>query len=188
MMAQPIRAFIAVKVPASEELRAVLRELASLGRAVKPVEPENLHVTLKFLGNTDPGLTSAICDIMRRAVRGQPPLRMPVSGLGVFPHVARPSVIWAGLEQAMPLVHVAATLDSELAGLNFEPEKRPLQPHVTLARIKRRPPPQLKTLIAQYQGTAFGEVTVSAIELFQSELRPEGPRYTVLASVPLEAS
>ncbi|NOX53355.1 MAG: RNA 2',3'-cyclic phosphodiesterase [Planctomycetes bacterium] len=187
-MPQPIRAFIAVKVPPSDALRAVLRKLAGLGNAIKAVEPENLHVTLKFLGDTDPGLTSTICDIMRSAVRGQPQLRMPVSGMGAFPHVARPSVIWAGLEQAMPLVHVAATLDSELVGLNFEPEKRPLQPHVTLARVKRRPPPQLKALLAQHQNADFGEVTVTAIELFQSELRREGPRYTVLASVPLETS
>ena len=187
-MAETIRAFIAVKVPASEALRAVLRELDRLGKAVKAVDPENLHVTLKFLGDTDPRLTSTICDVMRSAVQGQPQLRMPVSGLGAFPHMARPSVIWAGLEQAMPLVHVAATLDSELVGLNFEPEKRPLQPHVTLARIKRRPPPQLKALLAQYQNATFGEVTVSAIELFQSELRREGPRYTVLASVPLETA
>ncbi len=185
MESKSVRAFIAVRVPASERLREALGRLSALGRAVKTVEPDNLHVTLKFLGETSSSLLPAVSDTIRHTVKDQPPMRMRLVGMSAFPHVNRPSVIWVGLEHAVPLIHVATLLDGELQSLNFRPEEKAFQPHVTLARVKRKPPPQLKSIIAEYQEADFGELVVSSIDLFRSELRPEGPVYTVLHSVPL---
>ena len=184
-MATKVRTFIAVRVPAFEPLKEVLQKLSGLGKCIKTVEPGNLHVTLKFLGDTEPSVLPVIHDTIRQVAQQFPPMSMQVAGIGAFPHVNRPSVIWAGLDHAVPLIHVANLLDAELESLNFSREKRPFQPHLTLARVKRKPPPQLKSIIAQFQETEFGELKVSEIELFRSELRPEGPIYTVLHSAPL---
>lgn len=187
-MPESIRAFIAVRVPAAEPLQAVLRPLAEMGGAVKPVAAGQLHVTLKFLGDIPPEQAPQIARIVEQSARGKPVVEARLTGIGAFPHARRPSVIWAGMEDAQTLADIAAELESQLKSLGFARERRAFRPHLTLARVRRKPPPALGELLQKHGATDFGPVRIEQVELFQSELRPEGARYTVLASAPLACS
>ena len=184
-MASPIRTFIAVKIPATDALKETVSQLGAMGRAVKVVAVDRLHVTLKFLGDTDPDLVGEIGGIVQSASVGKSPFKLRLHGLGAFPHLGRPSVVWAGLENAETLALMAETLEEKLKPLGFAPERREFQPHLTLARIKAKPPEELKALVAQHESTEFGDATVRSVEFIQSELQPDGPRYTVLTSAAL---
>jgi RNA 2',3'-cyclic 3'-phosphodiesterase len=184
-MAELIRCFLAVKIPGFKPLRQVLAELAQMGRALKSVDADNLHVTLKFLGNTDINLIPEIHSLVEQAARSRNPCVVKVEGLGVFPHVQRPNVVWAGLEGAETLAAIAAELETGLERYGFARESRPFVPHLTLARVKARPPESLRALLSHNGKTHFGSATIDQIELIRSEPGPEGPKYTVLASATL---
>ena len=97
-MPRTVRTFIAVHLHAGAALRAVLASLADMGPAVRPVAADGLHVTLKFLGDTDAALIPAVAGAIRECVAGQGPFELRLTGLGAFPHPGRPSVVWAGIE------------------------------------------------------------------------------------------
>lgn len=156
-----------------------------MGRPVKPVSADNLHLTLKFLGDTNPTRIPEISKAVSEAVNGEKIIEGRIVGLGAFPRIQRPSVIWAGLENGEPLIRIAECLETKLSGLGFHPEQKPFHPHLTLARIKSKPPAELAELLNENPATDFGVVSIASVELFQSELQPNGPRYAVLASAEL---
>jgi RNA 2',3'-cyclic 3'-phosphodiesterase len=181
-----LRTFIAVQIAAPAALRGVLRELAEMGRAVKSSDPDHLHVTLKFLGETHSELVPEISSILTDAGCRCGRCTLTLVGLGAFPHAQRPNVIWAGLEGAQGLQSLAAELESALEPRGFPKENRPFVPHLTLARIKAKPPQSLRELLARTEKTRFGTATIESVEFFRSDLGPDGPKYTVLATAPLE--
>ena len=184
-MARTIRAFFAVKIPSTPALRKVLADLASLGTGVRSVAADNLHVTLKFLGDVDSAQVEGIGDAVRDIVIGQPACSLTIRGMGAFPRATRPAVVWAGLENAETLTAIANEFESLLQPLGFQPERRAFVPHLTLARVRNRPPETLLELLQRHEATDFGTGDVSTVDLIRSELRSEGPRYTVLESMPL---
>src|SRR5579862_83370 len=115
-MSLPIRCFIAVKIIAPDPLRRILRELSQMGRAIKAVEIDNLHLTLKFLGDTDPDLVPEIGSLVaqKATTHQRQPCVITLTGMGVFPNAQRPNVLWAGLQGAEILVTLANDLESAL--------------------------------------------------------------------------
>jgi RNA 2',3'-cyclic 3'-phosphodiesterase len=103
----------------------------------------------------------------------------------VFPHAERPNVVWAGLRGADTLASLAAELEAGLEPHGFPRENRPFVPHLTLARVKARPPESLRELLSRHAKTAFGQAKIDHVEFIRSEPGPEGSRYTVLAAAPL---
>jgi RNA 2',3'-cyclic 3'-phosphodiesterase len=184
-MSESIRCFIAIKIPGLDPLRRVLNELAGMGRALKAVAPDALHVTLKFLGDTDIDLVAEVRSVVERTARSHPACALTLTGLGGFPNAQRPNVVWAGLEGAQTLIEIAADLETSLETLEFAREKRLFTPHLTLARVKARPPESLAALLSRHARTQFGTTKINQVELIRSELGPEGSKYTVLASAPL---
>jgi RNA 2',3'-cyclic 3'-phosphodiesterase len=184
-MSEQLRTFVAVRIPAPVALRPVLRELSEMGRAVKAVSADHLHVTLKFLGETDADLVPEIGSIMSAAAAAQKRCELSLAGLGVFPHAQRPNVVWAGIEGGQTLQALAAELESELEPLGYAREDRPFVPHLTLARIKAKPPQSLHDLLKRHQKTQFGTASIASVEFFRSDLGPDGPKYTELATAPL---
>jgi 2'-5' RNA ligase len=187
-MSQPIRAFIAVKIAAPRALRSMISTLGTMGGSVKAVSDDALHVTLKFLGDTDPGQISEIARIVQAVSEPHSALEVRLVGLGAFPGVHRPSVVWAGLENAETLVVIANALETALEPLGFSRERRPFRPHLTLARIRSKPPAELGTLLRDQATREFGTAKIDAVELIQSELGPRGSRYTMLATVALPSA
>ena len=180
-----LRTFIAVKVAPTPDLRRIHSRLVELGDRFRPVALDNLHVTLKFLGDTSESQVPEICAIARHVVDGVAAMHVRLKGLGAFPSVRRPSVVWVGLDEAEALCRIVADLEQALAPLGFALENRAFQPHLTLLRIKARPPEQLFALLAQESATDFGVVPIDKIEYLQSELGPRGARYTELATFAL---
>jgi 2'-5' RNA ligase len=180
-MSKPIRAFIAVRIPPSPQLRQVIAQLERFGRPVKACDSRALHVTLKFLGDTRAETVPAVAQLVADAVQSTAAFTVRLTGLGAFPNAERPTVVWAGIEQAQTLIQLAGDLEDRLKPLGFAPENRRFRPHLTLARIKSRPPADLLELLNEHAATNFGTAELNALEILQSELRPQGPHYTTLA-------
>jgi RNA 2',3'-cyclic 3'-phosphodiesterase len=189
-MSNTIRCFLALKIPADTALRRVLKELAAMGRALKAVESENLHVTLKFFAAAEPESIPEIAAIATAAAAKHAQSQLTLTGLGAFPNAERPNVIWAGLAGpgAQTLCTVAGELEESLETIGFERENRPFAPHLTLARVKFRPPEELRALLVRHSKTVFGTSAVKEIVLIRSEPGLEGSRYTVLEHFPLGAN
>lgn len=187
-MSDEIRIFLAVKVPSSRAIERVIDELSQLGNAIKAVAPSNLHITLKFLGDVPPGQLDAIARTMRDAAANEGPFRFSVRGFGAFPSAARPSVLWAGVTDAEPLGRLAERLETSFVTQGFAPEGRPYSPHLTLARVKFRPPDSLPALFERYASTEFQTVDVDRIHLYRSDSGRGGPVYTPIAEARLKTT
>lgn len=179
------RSFIAVGVAPTDALRQVLRALGRMGRVIQPVPLENLHVTLRFLGDVTPAVCEELRSVISAAVVGVPPFEARVRGLGAYPDPRKPRVIWAALRQAQPLQQVVARLADPLGALGFVADTRPWQAHATLARVKARPPDELARLLSGHVDTDFGPAPVDRIDLMTSELTRQGAIHHVAASVKL---
>ena len=186
-MADPLRTFIAVSMPRNNELARVIRSLGEMGSALKPVSSDNLHITLKFLGDTPQVHVADISAILQKATAGTDSFEMELLGLGAFPRIERPAVVWAGVEGGEPLIQIAGRLDVELNELGYPRERRSFTPHLTIARVRRKPPQELFDLFDRHTATRFGSVPVETVKLYQSELRPEGSVYSVLSEAALSA-
>ena len=138
---EKIRSFIAIEL--SPEIRQSLARLQEKLKAagnppVRWVDPANIHLTLKFLGDIDSGITGRITAALEAAARDTHPCSIEVSGLGVFPNPRRVQVVWVGLTGEMEkLNRLQKSIEDGLMPLGFPPEGRAFSPHLTLARVKR---------------------------------------------------
>jgi 2'-5' RNA ligase len=180
------RAFIAVEMGELPELRQFHSELKMLEPGMKAVDPGHLHVTLKFLGDTEESLVPKLDEVMRSGVNGIAPFTVHLHGSGTFPPKGNTRVVWVGLEGTEPLAIIASRLEGSLQELGFEPESRAFQPHLTLARVKdpRASGPAI-ALAEKYVLVDFGSVNVDRILLKKSVLGPRGPTYTTVITSPL---
>lgn len=174
-----MRLFVAVPLPEAvrDALAPILRRLSALP-GVKAVERENLHITLKFLGEVDERKLEDVVGALR-TVQFIPPT-ISVSGVGAFPSPSRPRVLWAGVTGGEALRDLAARVESALAPLGFRPEARPFHPHVTLARVKGAAP-DLSWFFSEYAQLKTESFVVNAFVLFKSTLTPRGPIYEEIA-------
>lgn len=180
-MPDTVRTFIALPIAASPPLRKILRQLGGLGRTVKAIDPEQLHVTLNFLGETPWTSLPQVTSFLAQAASGHAACEGELIGLGGFPDSAHPRVVWSNLLPPEPLTSIAAALNDRLSGLGFPRDNRPFVPHVTLARVKGRCPAELSALLESSADVKFGGIPIDRLVLYQSELTPTGPRYTVLS-------
>lgn len=184
-MTDPVRCFVAVNVRATRPLREFLDDLSALGRPIRTSDAEKLHVTLKFLGDVKSAQIPAISRAVEQVCQPIEAFDVLLRGTGVFPHRRRPSVVWVGMENADALVQMATSLEDALKALGFPRERREFQPHLTVGRIRGRPPTDLFPLLDLHETTEFGTVPVTSVEVMQSELSPSGSIYTPLSSVSL---
>lgn len=181
-MSRTVRSFVAVEVTAEIRTRTqkLIQRLQSVPAKVKWVEPENLHLTLKFLGDVEIEQTAAICTALRRAVATLEPFEVELAGVGAFPDVRRPRTVWIGVtrgEEALITLH--GTLEDELAELGFRPENRRFRGHLTCGRVRSlaRDNGQLATRLEENKDFYGGILIVDEILLISSELNADGPRY-----------
>ena len=189
-----IRAFIALELPESarEALGGVQKQLSPAGgKDVKWVRPEGIHLTLKFLGNIDEAQVEKVAQETAQAAAGCPPLTLKMKGVGAFPGVSRPRVVWVGLTGDVErLARLAADLEGRLSRLGFAPEGRPFTAHLTLGRVKefgraRGAKSALGEAIVNLSGLDIEEFQATELILFRSELKPGGAVYTRLRSTHL---
>jgi RNA 2',3'-cyclic 3'-phosphodiesterase len=179
------RTFIAVEI--SDDIRnntvALQEALAKTGATVKWVEPENLHVSLLFLGEVDDRELHAVCRAVKEVAATEPPFPLRVSGVGAFPTPRRPKILWAGItDGAGELKRLYERLEAKLLELGcYRKEERGYTPHLTLGRVKGEADgfalaPELAKRLA-WDG---GRTVVDEVVVFASVLEKDGPVYTVL--------
>jgi 2'-5' RNA ligase len=185
-----MRLFIAVNLPSEvrQRLAAVQDRLRSAQADVSWVRAENMHATLKFLGETEESRLDRIRPALVEVARGKAPFPIRVSGLGSFGGRV-PRVVWVGIEAgAEPLSGLAKDVEAAMARLGFPREKRGFSAHLTLGRVRSpRNAAALLAALGQADAGPFGTVVVTQFDLMQSELRPTGSVYTVLDRFPLGA-
>lgn len=191
---EQIRSFIAIEL--SGEVKQALARLqdglkTGSRTPVRWVDPNSIHLTLKFLGDIDASLTGRITAVMEEAVRGLRPFHIDVGGLGVFPNPRRVQVVWVGLAgEVERLVLLQKRIEVGLTPLGFAAESRSFTPHLTLARVRDRATPQERQDLGRLiQGTRFEAdcgLYVDSVQLMKSQLTPEGPIYSRLSSVVLK--
>lgn len=192
-----IRTFVAVEL--DDDLRKAVAKVqeqligplshTAPGVRIQWVRPGSIHLTLKFLGDIDEARVEEIRAALVPAVKTQSRFAVDVGGLGVFPDLRAPRVIWIGLSsQVDALMRLAAEVEAALNGVGFPPESRPLSPHLTLGRIKERSREVGKGLAdsgLMAQSFRVGNLAVHAVCLMKSDLKPSGAVYTRLVQVPL---
>lgn len=187
-MAATVRAFLAFEIP--DGVRERLTEsVAGLRRRMpraRWTRPEAWHLTLKFLGESDPALLAALASDLGRRLVGSGPAVARLSGSGFFPNPARPRVAWlgGGVEGSGPVLAVVEEV-AEAAG--FERERRPWSVHLTLARIQSRwPRDAIEQFLQWGEGVDLGSFSCPEVVLYRSTLQPGGAVYTALERIGLE--
>lgn len=179
-----LRLFVAVAVPDSElvKVEEATAELKRELRGARWVPRANQHVTLKFLGTTPSDRVDAVAQVCRIVARSHAPAEVTLTRLGAFPSARRARVLWVGLDDPAALLQrLAEDLADAFEPLGYGRESRSFTPHLTLARFKElRPLPPLPAL-----ADGFQSFSVSAIELLQSRLHPQGARYELLETFAL---
>lgn len=185
-----IRAFIAIDLDdrVIEKVYNVIGILKSRITDIRWVKQENLHLTLKFLGNIAESQVEPIAAALRHPLGLFSPCAISAKGLGVFPDFRRPKILWVGLT-GNRLVQLAAEIESALMPLGFTPENRAFTPHLTIGRWREgsRPAKNLHQEIDNLNDFEFGACAVRQIVLFQSVLKPEGASYSELRTIQLGA-
>lgn len=183
------RLFIAVDLEESlkQAMDSFMEPLRKAGADVKWVQPGNLHITLKFLGEVAEEKTALIVETARRALKGYRQFEITLSRLGTFPPAGKPRVIWIGIEDAGgQLVAMGRSLEEAFAQIGFPAEPRPFKPHLTLGRVRSpRGVERLQTVLAKSAMPATKSMNVEKVLLFRSVLTSAGPIYTVLEKIDL---
>lgn len=187
-----IRLFVAINLPdeITQAIAECQKELVSLLRdsSIRWTQAEQVHITLKFLGNVPADAREAIEKTLLKACEGVSSFELKAKGLGCFPNLRSPRVIWVGVTgDVAPLIELQQSLDSAFKSW-AEPEGREFKPHLTLARVKeihRRDGQAHREFIEKRGDCEFGSWNVRQIDLMQSNLGPEGATYSVLASARL---
>ena len=184
-----IRSFLAIELPQSvlKKIEEVQGDLKQSRADVRWVSPRNIHLTLKFFGNIDESKIESIVQAIEGPVSATPPFSLKVRGLGAFPHLKNPRVLWMGLTEGKDVLTILQRqVEDELEKVGFEREERPFQPHLTLGRSNSsRGRDELIGMMEKYREEEFGEVVVEKMILFKSDLRPTGPIYTALKEIKL---
>ncbi len=187
-----MRLFIALNLPKKERERIhrATRALREAELPVRWIEPDSLHITLKFLGEVRPDVVPGVEGALARAAGGTSAFSMLLEGFGAFPTIRRPRVVWLGIEASPELRCLKQDVEWALGDCGFTPETRAFQPHLTLGRAEKAAGAgafrDLDELVA---GLEFrGTVQVRAVDLMQSHLSREGARYTIRSSARLAST
>lgn len=184
-----MRAFVAIKITSDQRMAVgdLIGDLKTSSADVKWVKPENLHLTLKFLGNMDESRVGDVAEAVRGACQGITPFEISLRGTGAYPSVRRPRVVWVGIENGRDsLLSLNENIENRLETVGFQKEKRSFSPHLTIGRLRRngRPGNLSDRLGVHFDG---GECVIDRVLLMKSTLTPEGPIYEELGETVLGA-
>jgi len=190
-----MRAFIAIELPKEikDYLGKLQNQLKTSGADIKWVEPQNIHLTLKFLGEIDDVLLAKINEIIQAAASGRNEFYMRLTEVGAFPSISSPKVIWVGIDEGDKEVKgIAAELEENIAKIGMPKESRAFSSHITIGRSKSAlNQVKLLQLLKELAGKPAEEnlrFAVKKIFLFKSTLTPKGPVYEILKNVNLKTN
>ena len=191
-----LRAFIALEIPAGIQ-SAIAHSTAALKKAlpktlVRWVAPQNVHLTLKFLGDVSPATLEQLAETLMGETASHGMFSMSVGGLGAFPDAHRARVIWIGLEAPPAMETLRRGVEAAAAQLGYRPEERVFSPHLTIGRVgQNASAPDLQHIRNVLEASKVGKLgtlRVEAVHIFKSDLQPGGAVYTHLYTLPLKPS
>jgi RNA 2',3'-cyclic 3'-phosphodiesterase len=191
-----IRSFIACELP--ETVKSGLVQIQADLQSVDPscakwVDPNSIHLTLKFLGNVDTEKIESITKGLFEAARNIPPFQLELDGLGAFPNLRRVQVVWIGLKGDLDLLQkLQSQIEDRISPLGFPPENRTFKPHLTLARVREATTPLIRQSIgerlSQIKIDSNRIIPVDSVSLMRSQLTRAGAVYSRLCSIKLNPS
>lgn len=190
-----IRAFIAIEIDPeiTRQLARIADELQEMigSNAVRWVPPANIHLTLKFLGDVSLNNLELLKDGLRTEASIHERFNISVGGLGAYPKIRNPRVIWVGLEGPDTLIALQRSIEMQMERLGYERDRRKFSPHLTLGRVSRSAQPAeiraVSSALDQYKLGFLGITPVHAVKLYRSDLHSDGAVYTPLMSVALNS-
>jgi 2'-5' RNA ligase len=186
-----MRTFIAIPLPAEARtlLGEIQQKLRSFGADVKWTAASSIHLTLKFLGEIDPAILPRLTDLLRAGASAEQAFPLSIRGLGGFPNLRLPRVIWCGLEGSTDrLVALQRKVDAACVAAGFAPEERPFQPHLTLGRVRGKSNLQPLLDYIKIGSTFESGFSVNGFNVYQSTLQPKGAVYTLLQKIELKGN
>lgn len=189
-----LRAFIAVEIPSSiqlaiEEHTSRLRSILDTN-LVRWTPTANIHLTLKFLGDISPTTLDLLTQMLSAEVSQHSAFDIQIAGLGTFPNLRRPRVLWVGIQAPAALEALHRGLEAATARMGFPAEERPFSPHLTIGRVRQTVGPaevqKIRAALEKMEIGILGIGHVGAVHLFKSDLKPTGSVYTPLFSAPLQ--
>jgi 2'-5' RNA ligase len=190
-----LRTFIALEIPPAIQ-SAIAHSTASLKndlpkKIVRWVAPQNVHLTLKFLGDVSSTTLEHLAEALKREAALHRTFSMSVGGLGAFPTPRRVRVIWVGLEAPPALETLRRGVETAAAQLGYAPEERSFSPHLTIGRVGQTVSAsdlqRIRTVLEATKVGALGTVRVEAVHIFKSDLQPGGSIYTHLYTLPMKS-
>jgi 2'-5' RNA ligase len=184
-----MRVFVALNLTQKERARlaAAARPLREAAFPVRWLPPENVHLTLKFLGELGEEIVPELAAAVGEAVAGSAAFEMKVGGFGAFPSLRRPSVVWVGIELGSPLRALQEAVEAAAESVGFSREDRPFRPHLTVGRAQKRASPgEFRGFDELVNGTSYADCyQIRAVDIMRSRLMPSGALYDVLHSFEL---
>ncbi len=182
-MSEQIRSFIAFDMKNEQvlsRLAAAQKLLVETGADLRPVAPQNIHITTRFLGDISPGMVDKVYDAMKNVKFT--PFNIKLCGLGVFPSLNYPRVVWAGMTEGVEqLKSIFTQLEPQVRALGFAADAYGFSPHLTIARVKSgKNKERLAELITKKANYEFGIIKADCLRLKRSQLSPKGPTYSTL--------
>jgi|WetSurMetagenome_2_1015567.scaffolds.fasta_scaffold33158_2 RNA 2',3'-cyclic 3'-phosphodiesterase len=175
------RTFIALDISANEFLKETCELIRYRLRLERVTWVNDLHITLKFLGDTEEEVIDTIIEILDPVISGYKPVSFGLNGLDLFKNIHDPKVLWIGCDFPEHILCMQQDIEQLLAPLGFLPDSRPFKPHLTLGRIKEiHEIKQLSQLVAQYRNTLFQRQLLERIVFYESILTSKGPVYKPL--------
>jgi 2'-5' RNA ligase len=188
-----LRTFIAIELP-NPVCDAIQRQTTRLRQTlgddiIRWVPTQNMHLTLKFLGDTTTAYLGFLKQLLAREAESHPQFNLQLSGLGSFPTSHKPRLLWIGIHAPTDLAALQNSIETGTSRLGYEQEERAFSPHLTIGRVRQNiSPPELQkihTALDTIQLGNIGIARVDSIHLFKSDLQPSGSIYTKLFSAPL---
>jgi 2'-5' RNA ligase len=190
-----LRSFIAVEIPA-EIQSALARSIAPLQKTltdqlIRWVAPQNVHLTLKFLGDVSPANLERLAEALKAETLAHETFNMSAGGFGAFPNPRRARILWIGLEAPIALMSLLRGVEAVAARLGYASEDRPFSPHLTIGRVRQNVSgSDLQRIRTALEGAVvgrLGSVHVDALHIFKSDLQPGGSVYTHLYTLPMKS-
>jgi 2'-5' RNA ligase len=185
-----LRSFIAIELP--EKIHAFLADMQQdfkkCGADIRWVNTRNIHLTLKFLGSIEEKTSKKIIDEIKSICSHYRPFDLTIKGVGMFPNVKSPRVLWVGVNGSNVLTELKKDIEDGMSSLGFESEDRKFTPHLTLGRFRSGKGKEcIRELMERYGDSTLGTTSVHFVSFMRSDLHPKGARYTKMSEAPLTA-
>ncbi|MFO7991840.1 MAG: RNA 2',3'-cyclic phosphodiesterase [Thermoplasmata archaeon] len=175
------RGFIALDIDVTSDMEKFMEEVESTRAPLNMVDTDKIHITMKFLGDTEEDDVGEISERIRSILKDFEPFYIRRKGVGAFPHLDYMKVVWIGLEKEPNLEDIAHGIEENLVPLGFSRSERSFSPHITVARVKGgKNKNRLKSVLHDYEDYDFGKQRVTKLKFKKSVLKKTGPVYHTL--------